>query len=144
MELNQCINFMLTRTQQAVFQRFKSSLSPFDITPVQYGILKCLWDEDGQTPGQIAARLALDCSTITGLLDRMENKGVVKRAPDPKDRRALRVVLTSQGKDLREAVEKVVEAENERAMQCLTAEERKLLWACLEKMCAGYNKSAGE
>lgn len=124
MELNECINFLLTRTQQVVFQKFKTSLAEYDVTPVQYGVLKCLWSRDGQNPSQIAGSLYLDSSTITGILDRMENKGLIKRIADPSDRRSLRVVLTEQGMELKEPVIRIIEEENKKVLSSLKEDER--------------------
>ena len=39
MELNQCINYLLTTSQHRVFQEVSKRLEPFDVTPVQYGVL---------------------------------------------------------------------------------------------------------
>ena len=52
---------------------------PFDVTPVQYGVLYCLWKGDKTTPKEIAAELKLENSTISGILDRMEKKDLLKR-----------------------------------------------------------------
>ena len=57
MELEQCVNFALTRAQNTVNQYFKTRLAPHGVTPGQYGILKCLWDENGLTVKQIAERM---------------------------------------------------------------------------------------
>lgn len=131
MELYECVNFLLTKAQLTVFKYFKSQLAEFDVTPVQYGILKCLWREDGQMPGQIAVCLGLDGSTITGILDRMESKGLLKRTPDPNDRRALRVIITDQGSKLQEPVEKVIISANLKVLQALTPEDKEKLFGFL-------------
>jgi len=134
MELNQCINFLLTRAQQSVFQYFKARLANFDVTPVQYGILSCLWYENGQTPKQIASSLSLDGSTITGILDRMESKGLVERHPDPNDRRALRVVLTKKGKQLEEPIQQVISTANEEILNKFSPADRLKLKELLEQI----------
>jgi DNA-binding MarR family transcriptional regulator len=134
MKLNECINFLLTRTQQVVFQQFKAGLAEYDVTPVQYGVLKCLWSQDGQNPSQIAGSLFLDSSTITGILDRMESKGIIKRIADPKDRRSLRVVLTEQGRLLEEPVTRIIEEENEKVLCALNEEERTKLVEYLNRV----------
>ncbi|MGE5372314.1 MAG: MarR family winged helix-turn-helix transcriptional regulator [Solirubrobacterales bacterium] len=127
MELEQCLNFVLTRAQQSVHQLFKAQLAPFGVTPGQYGVLKCLWDENGQTAKQIAERLSLDGSTVTGILDRMENKGLIEKQVDPKDRRALRVVLTPAGQSLEEPVSAVIEQANQLALQHFSAAQSEAL-----------------
>lgn len=125
MELNECINFLLTKAQHNVFQYLKSNLEALDVTPVQYGILKCLWTKDGQTPKQIADILGLDGSTITGILDRMEKKKFLKRSQNPKDRRTLKVVITEKGSKLQKPVEEVVYKVNEYMLEIFTEQDQK-------------------
>ena len=137
MRLDACINFLLTKTQQVVFQQFKASLAKYDVTPVQYGVLKCLWSQDCQNPSQIAGSLFLDASTITGILDRMENKGMIKRIADPKDKRSLKVVLTERGRLLEEPVTEIIEEENKKVLQALNEEEREKLAEYLNRISSG-------
>lgn len=131
MELNECINFLLTKAHQTVFQRVKVNLAKFDVTPVQYGILKCLWSEDCQTPKQIAEVLSLDSSTITGILDRMESKELVRRVANQDDRRTIKVMLTDRGQELRQPIDKIIEDVNKYVMEIFSDEEQKHLKQCL-------------
>ncbi|WP_446897920.1 MarR family winged helix-turn-helix transcriptional regulator [Clostridium sp. LBM24168] len=125
MELNECINFLLTKAQHNVFQCLKSDLAKFDVTPVQYGILKCLWTKNGQTPKQIADVLGLDGSTITGILDRMENKKLLKRAENPEDRRTLKVIITEKGLKLQKPVEEIANRVNENMIGVFSEKDQK-------------------
>ncbi len=134
MELEQCVNFVLTRAQNAVHQLFKAELAPYGVTPGQYGVLRCLWDQNGMTAKQLADRLSLDGSTITGILDRMEQKGLIERHTDPKDRRALKVVLTDQGWNLKEPLTKAIEEANRKALQSFSQEEAELLKKLLDEI----------
>lgn len=136
MELNECINFLLTKTQQVVFQQFKARLAEYDVTPVQYGVLKCLWCQNGQNPSQLAGSLSLDSSTISGILDRMENKGMIKRIADHRDRRSLKVVLTEQGRLLEEPVTEIIEEENRNVLCNLNKEEQAMLVEYLNRICS--------
>ena len=67
MELTQCINYLLTTAQHKVFQEMSSRLEKFDVTPVQYGVMYCLWIEGKTKPKEIAAELKLENSTISGV-----------------------------------------------------------------------------
>ena len=127
MEMNECINFLLTKAQHTVFQYLKSELAQYDVTPVQYGILKCLWDEDSQTPKQIATVLILDSSTITGIIERMVNKGLVVRIASIEDRRTLNVELTNDGFLLREPIEQIIEDVNKKVLINFSSEEQNQL-----------------
>jgi DNA-binding MarR family transcriptional regulator len=51
------------------------------------------------TPGELAAKLELSSGAMTNRLDRMEREGLVRRLPDPRDRRGVRVELTDTGND---------------------------------------------
>lgn len=134
MELEQCVNFVLTKAQNAIQQLFKAELAPYGVTPGQYAVLKCLWDENGQTAKQLSERLYLDGSTVTGILDRMENKSLINRQPDSKDRRAVRVMLTEQGKALEGPVNATIELANKKALQKLNPQESVLLKKLLEEL----------
>ena len=66
--LNNCINYLLTGAQHTVFQYMKKNLAQFDITPIQYGVLGCIWEFDMHNPKDIAAHLGVENSTISGIL----------------------------------------------------------------------------
>ena len=134
MEMNECINFLLTKAQHTVFQYLKAELAQFDVTPVQYGILKCLWDNDSQTPKQIATVLSLDGSTITGILDRMVNKELVVRIASVEDRRTIKIELTNQGLLLREPIEKIVEEVNKKVLIKFSLDEQNQLKESLKEI----------
>ena len=79
MDIHSCINFILSNTQNAVNNYFKRELQEYDITPSQYALLQCLCTQDGLTPSQLAQELRLDTSSITGILSRLEKKGLIDR-----------------------------------------------------------------
>lgn len=116
MELNECINYMLTRAQNAVFNHFKSRLAPYGITPAQYALLKCLWDQGDQSPTQISCALCLDSSTITGIIARMEDKDLVERVHSNVDRRAVDIRIRPAGVALQEDIERVIREANEETL----------------------------
>ncbi|MDD4843746.1 MAG: MarR family transcriptional regulator [Anaerotignum sp.] len=123
MELTQCINYLLTTAQHSVFQFLSSKLSEYDITPSQYGVLSCLWQRDFATPKQISEILCLETSTISGVLDRMQKKGLIDRVINKEDRREVRVVPTEKGKALEEPISKIIDDVNEEVLRCFTEEE---------------------
>ncbi|WP_298018959.1 MarR family winged helix-turn-helix transcriptional regulator [uncultured Dysosmobacter sp.] len=112
MELNECINFQLNNAQNAVFHYFKLMLAPYDVTPIQYALLKCLWTEDMQPPTQLAQTLQLDTSTVSGLLDRLEKKGLIERIYNTQDRRGIHVHLMNSGAALQGPIEETIMAAN--------------------------------
>lgn len=106
--LNNCINYLLTGAQHAVFQYMKKNLARFDITPIQYGVLGCIWEFDMHNPKDIAAHLGVENSTISGILERMETKGLIHRTIDSADRRYIHIELTDISRDLELPVRTVV------------------------------------
>ena len=108
MELTQCINYLLTTSQHTVFQ---------------YGVLSCLWQREFATPKQISEILCLETSTISGVLDRMQKKGLIDRVINREDRREVRVVPTEKGKQLQEPITEIIDEVNEEVLKCFTEEE---------------------
>lgn len=120
-----CINYLLTVAQHTVFQYFGSGLEKYNITPAQYGVLSCLWDEEYSTPKQIAEELCLEMSTVSGVLDRMQKKGLIERTTNEADRRGVRITATDKGTALKEPVRKTIAELNKRVMSVFDAEEAK-------------------
>lgn len=123
MELTQCINYLLTTAQHSVFQYLNGKLSAYDITPSQYGVLSCLWQREFATPKQISEILCLETSTISGVLDRMQKKGLIDRVINREDRREVRVIPTEKGKALEEPISKIIDEVNEEVLKCFSEEE---------------------
>ena len=122
MEINSCINFILSNAQNAVHNYFKRELQQYDITPSQYALLQCLHAQDGLTPSQLAQALRLDTSSITGVLSRLEKKGLIDRVYSQEDRRSVSIHLREEGKSLWSEVDRVIEAANDRITQGLDPE----------------------
>jgi MarR family transcriptional regulator, organic hydroperoxide resistance regulator len=95
-----CIHFLLGKALQKVNQVSKSRLSSYGVTPVQYALLRLLWEQDGQCGHLLGERLLLDGATITGIIDRLEQNDFLERRVDPNDRRNKFVFLTEKGRSL--------------------------------------------
>jgi DNA-binding MarR family transcriptional regulator len=81
-------------------RRFLIAAAELDLHPAQAGALLQL---DSPLPmTELAALLACDNSNVTGLIDRLETRGLVARQPSSQDRRVKHVVLTAAGRRLRE------------------------------------------
>jgi DNA-binding MarR family transcriptional regulator len=93
--------FSLYATTIAINRAYKPMLDSLGITYPQYIVLSALWEEDGRTITAIADRLALEPSTITPLVKRLEAAGFVGRLRNPADERQVQVRLTAKGKAMR-------------------------------------------
>jgi len=98
--IEDCLSFYLGKAYQRVTQSAKQRLGPHGVTPVQYALLKVLWEQDEQSGAEIGERLLLDSATMTGLLDRLEQAKLIERRAHATDRRINKVVLTARGHDL--------------------------------------------
>jgi MarR family transcriptional regulator, organic hydroperoxide resistance regulator len=101
MPLDRQLCFSVYAAAHAFAAAYKPLLEPLGLTYPQYLAMLALWEEDGQSVKQIAARLRLDSGTVTPLLKRLERDGLLRRGRDPADERLLRVELTETGHALR-------------------------------------------
>jgi DNA-binding MarR family transcriptional regulator len=92
--------FTLYGTSLAINRTYKPMLDSLGLTYPQYLVLSALWEGDGQTIGGIADRLDLEPSTITPLVKRLEQAGLVTRLRNPADERQVQARLTAAGADL--------------------------------------------
>ncbi len=77
------------------------TLGESGLTPDQYLVLASLRGKDGRPLREIADALRCSPSTVTGIADTMEKKGLVSREANPEDRRSVLLCLTAKGKALR-------------------------------------------
>jgi DNA-binding MarR family transcriptional regulator len=67
-----------------------------------------LWDEDGITQKELTSRLFKDQPTTTRMLDKLENKGIIRREDAADDRRAFLIYLTEEGREMRNALYPII------------------------------------
>jgi MarR family transcriptional regulator, organic hydroperoxide resistance regulator len=92
--------FALYAASRAVTARYRPMLDQLGVTYPQYLVLMLLWEEDGQTVGQLGQRLALDSGTLSPLLKRLTSAGLVTRHRRADDERSVSVRLTEAGRSL--------------------------------------------
>lgn len=102
LRLNHQLCFAIYSAAHAFNRAYKPLLDPVGLTYPQYLVMLVLWEEDGQTVGEIGDKLRLESSTLTPLLKRLEAAGQVRRTRDSTDERQVRVRLTASGRALRE------------------------------------------
>lgn len=134
MRFKTCINYLLTAAQHEVFQQLSDRLAPYGITPGQYGVLNYLWETGQASPKELAQELSLENSTISGVLDRMQKKGLINRLLDPNDRRSIRVILTPKGSALESDVLRVIDEVNAQVLSQFDPHTSETLLHCLQKI----------
>ncbi len=100
----------------------------------QQYVLRCLWREDGLSPGEVARRLGLATPTVTRAATRMEAAGLLRREPHPGDRRLVRLRLTDRGRELEKVIDEQTRQLTERALATLGRDERAALIRALEQI----------
>jgi MarR family transcriptional regulator, organic hydroperoxide resistance regulator len=121
--------FSLYGASMAINRVYKPMLDALGITYPQYLVLSALWEGDGQTITAIASRLALEPSTITPLVKRLEQAGLLVRQRNTADERQVQVHLTAKGKGLRQKTRCLTDTLLERSgltVDELTALNRKI------------------
>src|ERR1041384_1365127 len=93
--------FAIYSAGMAIQRAYKPWLDQLGLTYPQYLVLNVLWRQDAQTVGSIAEQLALESSTLTPLLKRLEVAQLLRRTRNPDNERQVVVALTAQGRALK-------------------------------------------
>ena len=95
----------LLRTSETLWNASRLFFARWDLSPSQFNLLNLLTDApDGVTQVELSRSLIMHRSNVTGLADRLEERGLITRKDNPNDRRAYRVVLTAAGRKLMQKV----------------------------------------
>ena len=110
---------------------------PFGITEAQFNVLMILKYQSDQgriNQTSLGNMMLVNRSNVTGLVDRMEKAGLVRRVDDPQDRRVNLVEMTAQGAKVLETAGKAYYARIEQLMEGMSSQEYALLSKTLEKI----------
>jgi len=107
-------------------QRTMCVCSELDLAPGQLHALKWLDPESPKPMRELAAALACDNSNVTGIIDRLEDRGLVERRPAPHDRRVKMLVVTPKGQELRARIKERMEEAPEQLKRLDPEEQRQL------------------
>ena len=113
---------LLPPLRQWVTARVQQAGLDSDLSLRQYAALHGI--RDGATsPGELARLWQVTPAVITGIVDRLERRGLLRREPDPDDRRRLRLALTDAGLAVSQEVERVVNDDLAAQLATLSADE---------------------
>lgn len=116
------------------FHRVHSLLNTIDVYPGQPPMLFALHIKDGQSQKELSERLKVKPATITVMLKRMENAGLLERRPDENDQRISRVYFTDKGREAYETVHGLMKIIESECFENFTIEEKILLKRLLMQM----------
>jgi MarR family transcriptional regulator, temperature-dependent positive regulator of motility len=126
---------LIRRLQQQSAQVFQAQTQAagFDLTSVQFAALDAIAEQPGIDQATLAATIGFDRATIGGVIERLENKGLLQRMVSEQDRRARLLTLTREGAKLLAACRPVVETLQTDILAPLTAKERAAFLALAQK-----------
>jgi DNA-binding MarR family transcriptional regulator len=133
---------LIRRAHQISVSIFYDECRDFDITPMQYAVMKVLQSTPDLDQITLAHRAALDRSTIGGLAERLEEKGWIRRMPGTEDRRQKLLSLTEEGAAVMAAVEPAVERCQRRILGPLSAEDCATFMTLLERIVDENNEAS--
>lgn len=132
--LEALIGYHLRRSQVAVFQDFARTMDGVDLTPGQFGVLALIQANPGMSQSALGAAMGVDRSTVVAVIDRLEGRGLVQRAPSARDRRSYALQLSGEGMRRFAQALKRVYAHERRIARRLSAGERDQLLALLRRV----------
>jgi len=94
------VSWLLNYAGRLATRRTTSKLQQHGITPPQWAVLAQLMERDGQSLSGLGARALFDGPTMTGIVDRLEAGGLVRRRRDSSDRRVINLYLSPAGREL--------------------------------------------
>lgn len=103
----------IKQIQGRVFEKLLAEHGISEFNGAQGRILFVLWEQDGITVSELAAKTGLAKTTLTSMLDRLEKLGHIQRTSIPNDRRALKIVLTREARGLKKRYDAVSAEMNE-------------------------------
>ena len=119
---------LIRRAHQISGAVFSAHLAGHDVTSMQYAALEAIASQPGIDATRLSELIAIDRATLGGVLDRLEAKGAVLRAPSPRDRRVKTVSLTPAGGALlREIGPRVAAVQSEMMQRLSPAEQRQFV-----------------
>jgi DNA-binding MarR family transcriptional regulator len=146
------IGYWLFYTQRCVAYAFADLLQKvcdeqdkaYVVTPSQWGALALLANSDGLTVGAISQQRGIDAATVTGIIKRLEQSGLVERRHDREDRRVVKVYLTAEGASITAILNPRVATFNDEMLRGFAEEERETLLKNLQHIIVNLTDAAGE
>jgi DNA-binding MarR family transcriptional regulator len=130
------VGFLLSQVGAHCASRFAERLAPLNLKPPHAGILIILREADGLTQQALGDRLGVFPSRLVGLLDELEERGLVERRDSPSDRRSYALHLTAAGRETLERLGRIAREHNDALCAALSESERVQLAGLLSRIAA--------
>jgi DNA-binding MarR family transcriptional regulator len=134
--------YLVFTAQQRLRNYLKQALvkGGIKITPAQAGILALLLEKNGRTMTELSQALSIDNSTITGLVDRLENAGFLQRQPKAEDRRISLIYITPVGDRETQKAIITLQQVNEEIKSGFSADEMETFKRILKSFFTKFNR----
>jgi DNA-binding MarR family transcriptional regulator len=137
------VGFLISQLGFFSSRGFMDALKPVGIDPREFLLMRFVAAAEGQSQQALAERLAVPASRMVGLVDHLEEAGLVERRPDLEDRRVRGLYLTRKGRGALERAGKIAIDYETRLCAGINREERELLIDLLQKLQAGQTALRG-
>lgn len=138
------VNWLVHRVAQRFGEAVEAETNRHGIGMRGQLVLAALSQEGGRTQLALGSALALDKTTLTTVLDKLESAGLVRRLPDPKDRRVRIPEITAAGRRLAAEVAEAIRGVTDQQLAVLSADERKMFEESLRRLVEGCPSDAGQ
>ena len=130
----------IRRLQQIAVAVFLQETEAHGVTPVQYAALQTVHNTPGIDQRTLAGAIGFDTSTIAGVIDRLESRGLLQRSASPDDRRVRRLALTAAGHALLAALVPAMQRAQQRMLAPLPKAERSEFMRMLRVLVTSNNE----
>jgi DNA-binding MarR family transcriptional regulator len=140
MELNALPGHCARRLQQIAVAIFMQEAGESGVTPVQFAVLQALAAQAGIDQRTLAGVVSFDTSTIGGVIDRLEARGLLTRSHSDGDRRVRLLHLTPEGEAMLAQLTPSMQRTQKRILEPLQAAERKEFMRMLQAVIAHHDE----
>ncbi|MGN6656766.1 MAG: MarR family winged helix-turn-helix transcriptional regulator [Rhodanobacter sp.] len=130
------LGFLVSAARSAIWSSIEAELQPLDITAAQFVVFNSIAQGKGRTIGEFCRLLGYDSGAMTRLLDRIEKKGLIRRVPNPEDRRSFLLELTPESRAVFPQAKKRVRAVFKRLLAGIDEKQAEALRQSLEQVLA--------
>jgi len=134
--------YYIRRLQQIAVAIFLQETDAHGVTPIQYAALQQVDRSPGTDQRTLAAMIGLDTSTVAGVVDRLEARGLLQRSASPADRRVRLLTLSEAGRALLEGIEPDMWRAQQRILAPLNEHEQQEFMRLLRVLVTANNEAS--
>lgn len=125
---------MLMQTSKAIHERIKEEMTKNKLNITEFSVLEVLYHKGKQTIQQIGNRILISSGSMTYVIDKLEQKGLLRRNDCPDDRRVIHVTLTNAGNELMNQIMPPYDVMIDHIFDSLNSDEAETLVRLLQKI----------